>query len=90
MVTWTNELATLARAVATETAAHPYGHDNTNADVMSRAREFANAAPCELKPYQREYLICFYDRLDQGRAARASHVAMRDAIRRACMGEQSE
>ena len=84
MTIWTAALSTAAKAVRDEPQPHPYWPES-DIDVRSRAREFAgHPVGSELKPFQREYLVAFTQRLDNaigGRhTARPSHAAFIDAL----------
>ena len=84
MLTWTDKLAAAARAIRDEPEPHPYWPES-DADVRSRAREFAQLAPgTTFEPYQLEYLACFTQRLDYtlggSHKPRASHAAFKLAL----------
>lgn len=81
---WTTDLAAAARAVRDEPAPHPCNWPDSDADVRSRASEFATVQPgYEPQPFQLEYLECFVQRLDfslGGVAVRPSHAAFKLAL----------
>jgi len=87
MTKWTSRLSAAAKAVRDEPLPHPYWPDS-DADVRSRAREFANhPVGSTLEPFQREYLECFIQRLDTtvggNHRPRPSHAEFISALREA-------
>ena len=81
MTIWTQALASAVEAVARETIPHPYGHEYTDTDVKSRAREFMRGMTIggKMSSLHQEYFVCLYSRLDSGSRARDSHIALRKA-----------
>lgn len=85
-VTWTKELAEAIRGLIAETTPpHKHYRASTDADVLSRAREYlVMRVGQELKPFQVEYTECLVQRLDlDWDRPRDSHTAFRKAWTRA-------
>lgn len=77
MVKWTQDLADAVRALANDYTPGP--HKELDADVRSRAQEYASIQPgYELLPHQVSYTHCLLQRLDTYKE-RDSHAAFKRA-----------